>query len=198
MKELYIYSDGGSYNNGYKDPDKPMYGSYGSLIVRDGEVIKQFSDWFEDITNNQGELYGFIRAYAQFLKGYKSGEPYHITVVSDSQYLIDGVNKYLANWKKKNWHTASGGEVKNVNMWKIIDYLISNSGKNISLEFVWQKGHKGKKVTKEEDPHVFFNEMCDTLATEQIDIAVNKNTFICPEGLFEQKINGYMKAFNLN
>ena len=72
MKELFIYSDGGSYNNGYKDPDKPMYGSYGSIIVRDGEVIRKYADWFEDITNNQGELYGFIKAYLQFLKSYKS------------------------------------------------------------------------------------------------------------------------------
>ena len=196
MKELFIYSDGGSFNNGKKDPNKPMYGSYGSIIVKDNEVIKKYADWFENITNNQGELYGFIRAYVQFLKNYKSKDPYKITVVSDSQYLINGVNKYLNNWKKKNWKTASGDEVKNLDMWKIIDFLI-NFDPNITLEFVWQKGHKGKKVTKEENPNIFFNEMCDTLATEQIDIAVNKNTFH-QKDLFQKHIESYKKAFNIN
>lgn len=197
MKELFIYSDGGSFNNGFKDPNKPMYGSYGSIIVKDNNIIREYSDWYENCTNNQGELYGFIRAYLQFLKKYKSKEPYKITVISDSQYLIDGVNKYLENWKKKNWHTASGGEVKNVNMWKIIDFLI-NSEENITLEFKWQKGHKGKAVSKEENPYIFFNEYCDSLATNKISEALEKGKNYLPPDAFENQINTLIKKFNLN
>jgi len=197
MKELTIYSDGGSFNNGKKDPDKPVYGSYGSIIVRNGEIIKEYTDYFEDITNNQGELYGFIRAIMQFLKAYKSGEVYKITVVSDSQYLINGVTLYLDNWKKKNWHTASGDEVKNVNMWKIIDYIIHYSD-NLLFEFKWQKGHKGKKVTKEENSDVYFNEYCDSLATGSIQKALDEaENIICPINEFNDKIDNYIKLLNL-
>jgi ribonuclease HI len=197
MKELTIYSDGGSFNNGYKDPDKPMYGSYGSIIVRDGEIIHEYSDWYENMTNNQGELYGFIKAYMQFLKGYKSNEPYTITVVSDSQYLINGVNKYLNNWKKKDWHTASGDDVKNKNMWKIIDFLI-NFNPNIKLIFKWQKGHKGKTVSKEENIDIYFNEHCDSIATEQISFAVENGGKYFPPDVFENIIDSLVKLFNIN
>lgn len=196
MKELFIYSDGASFNNGFKDKDKPMYGAFGSVIVKDGKILHEYKDWYENITNNQGELYGFIRAFLQFLKAYKSKEPYHITVVSDSQYLINGVNLYLENWKKKDWHTASGDDVKNVELWKIIDFLI-NSEPNITLEFVWQKGHKGKKVTQEENPNIYFNEYCDSLATEQIQYAINNGERFFPPDLFENMIKALMETFNL-
>lgn len=196
MKEVYIFSDGGSFNNGYKDPDKPMYGSYGSIIVKDNKIVYQFSDWYENITNNQGELYGFIKAYIEFLKHYKSKEPYKVIVVSDSQYLINGVNKYLENWKKKNWHTASGDDVKNLELWKIIDFLI-NFEPNITLEFVWQKGHKGKKVTLEENPLIYFNEVCDSLATDQINKAVKEGENYIPPDVFKNLIDNLIKKFNL-
>lgn len=196
MKELTIYSDGGSFNNGFKDPDKPMYGSYGSIIVKDGTILHEYSGWYENITNNQGELYGFIKAYMQFLKNYKSKEPYNITVVSDSQYLINGITKYLDGWKKKGWKNSTGDEVKNIKMWKIIDYLI-HSEPNVTLNFVWQKGHKGKKVTKEENPNIFFNEYCDDLATKEINTAVYNNTFIYANDEFTNLIDSIMNVFGI-
>ena len=198
MKTLYIYSEGGSYNNGYKDPNKPMFGSYGSIIVKNNEIIKEYTSYFKDITNNQGELYGFIKAIMQFIKSYKSGDVYHIIVVSDSQYLVNGVNLYLDGWKKKGWKTASGDEVKNKEMWKIIDYII-NFSDNILFEFQWQRGHKGKKVTKEEDPNIYFNEYCDSLATGSINKALKDlEEHVCSEINFKDIINNYIKTFKLN
>ena len=64
MKKLRIYSDAGSFNNGHKDPDKPMFGSYGCLIVsEDNSIIYQFSDWYEEITNNSKDNYHTHRGY---------------------------------------------------------------------------------------------------------------------------------------
>lgn len=179
MKKLRIYCDAGSYNNGHKDKDKPMYGSYGCVIVaEDNRIIYTFADWFDEITNNQGELFGFIKGYTEFLKRYKSKEKYQIEVISDSQYLINGINKYLPGWKKKRWRNSTGDEVKNKNMWLIIDKLLVCEP-NIELTFTWQRGHKGKSVSLEENPNIYFNEMVDSLATEQIDFCTSdKNTYI--------------------
>ena len=194
MKYLKIYSDAGSFNNGHKDPNKPMFGSFGSLIVNeDNEIIYQFSDWYEEITNNQGELFGFIKPYYEFLRRYKSKEEYTIEVISDSQYLINGVNKYLSGWKKKGWKSTTG-EVKNKKMWQIIDRMLQLYKDRITLIFTWQKGHVGKKTTCEENPNVYFNEVCDSLATKQIEYASGKeNTMICPEKEFDNLIDKIYK-----
>lgn len=197
MKELKIYCDAGSFNNGYKDPNKPMFGSYGCLIVRpsDNKILYEFKDWFDDITNNQGELFGFIKAYTEFLKRYKSKEKYHIEVISDSQYLINGVNKYLNNWKKNRWRNSTGDVIKNKDMWLIIDKLLICES-NISFTFTWQRGHRGKKVTLEEDPNIYFNEICDSLATEQINFcASDKNTLIHP--FLEDVLNDIAKSLKI-
>lgn len=199
MKKLRIYSDAGSFNNGHKDPDKPMFGSYGCLIVsEDNRIIYQFSDWYEEITNNQGELFGFIKAFYEFLKRYKSKEKYEIEVISDSQYLIHGVNQYLSGWKKKHWKNSSGEIVKNKKMWQIIDRMINLYPDLIKFKFTWQKGHVGKKTSLEEDPNVYFNEMCDSLATEKINYASGEeNTMICPENEFDNLIDDIFKKLKI-
>lgn len=195
---IYIFSDGASHNNGRKDPDKPMFGAYGSLIVN-GDSIKEFSGWFEDTTNNQNEMYGFIKAYMEFLNKYKSNKRYKIVVVSDSQYLINNINQNLNKWKNKNWKLANGNPVKNLKLWKIVDYLILNTPENITLEFIWQKGHIGKKVTEEEDTFVYFNERCDTLATEEIKKATDPNKmWIVPDNQqFDNIIDNIITLFNI-
>lgn len=196
MKYLKIYCDAGSYNNGYKDPEKPMIGSYGSIIVNENnEIIKEYSKSYSNITNNQGELYGFIKPYLEFLLSYNSNDKYTIEVISDSQYLVNGINKYLDGWKKKNWKNSQGDEVKNIKMWKIINFLI-NFQPNITLKFSWQKGHKGKKVTKEENPNIYFNEYCDSLAVKSINEALENN--LNDNNRFAILIDTLYNKFNLN
>ena len=182
MKELKIYSDGGSHNNGGKKKGEPVWGSYGAIIVKDNKVIYKFQDFYENVTNNNMELFGFIKAYTEFLKRYKSKDKYHITVISDSQYLIKGINEWLPGWKKRRWKNSSGNIIENLYMWKIIDKLLVYNP-NIELEFVWQKGHKGKSVSLEENPDIYFNEMVDSMATESINEASNPDKWwFFPEG----------------
>jgi ribonuclease HI len=186
MKELKIYCDGGMYNQ-KREPNKPIFGSYGAIIVRDNKVIYKFNDFYEEdennlITNNRMELFGFIKAYTEFLKRYKSKDKYHITVISDSQYLIKGINEWLPGWKKRRWKNSSGNIIENLYMWKIIDKLLVYNP-NIKLEFVWQKGHKGKSVSLKENPDIYFNEMVDSMATESINEASNPDKWwFFPEG----------------
>ena len=77
-----------------------------------------------------------------------------IDFITDSTYLKDGITKWRYNWEKNGWKTASGGEVKNKELWiKIIKSI-----NNFSINWIWQKSHIGHKL----------NEMADKLANEGI------------------------------
>ena len=45
-----------------------------------------------------------------------------LTIKTDSKYLIDGMEKWMSNWKKKGWKTASGKKVLNQDLWKALDH----------------------------------------------------------------------------
>lgn len=67
-----------------------------------------------------------------------------LTVISDSQYCVNGANEWMHNWKKNNWL-----EKENVDLWKRIYTLTVNTFKNVRFE--WVRGHDGTK----------FNELAD-------------------------------------
>lgn len=185
-KIVKIFSDGSSYNNGKKDPNKPMYGAYASIITDSNDKpLLKFSDWYEDVTNNQMELFGFIKAATEFFKRYKGNSKYEIQVYSDSQYLVNGVNKYLNNWKRNNWKNSSKQEVKNREMWEMINYIVENGKPDVNFKFIWCKGHNGKSITKEEDSISYFNEKCDSIATKTLSEGINDEKMICPVDEFK-------------
>ena len=168
MKEIFFYCDGASFNNGAKNKNLEVLGSYGAFIVdSEGNTLLQFSDVFENVTNNQMELYGFIKLITEFLIRYKGSSKYTINIISDSQYLVKGINEWLPNWKRKGWKNSTGKIVENINLWRLIDKILELN-KVIKLNFIWQKGHKGKSLSKSEDINAFYNECCDSLATESL------------------------------
>ena len=63
-----------------------------------------------------------------------------LTIKTDSKYLIDGMEKWISNWKKKGWKTASGKPVLNQDLWKALDHP---EVPKIKLQYV--KGHRGEK-----------------------------------------------------
>ena len=73
-----------------------------------------------------------------------------VEIHTDSQYVKNGMQLWLQNWKKKNWRTADKKPVKNQDLWQQLDELASN----IEIRWVWVKGHAGEE----------FNERCDELA----------------------------------
>ena len=63
-----------------------------------------------------------------------------ITLYTDSKYVMDGVNKWLPNWKQNNWKTANKkSAVKNIELWQELDKLVSQH----EIIWVWVKGHAG-------------------------------------------------------
>jgi len=141
MKKIDIYTDGACRGNPgpggwgalliYKDTDKAIYG---------GEI---------DTTNNRMEMTAIIEA----LKIVKMD--CNITLYTDSKYVMDGITKWLPNWKKKGWITSNKKPVKNKDLWQILEESISKH----NIEWQWVKGHAG----------IPGNEKADELANQGID-----------------------------
>ncbi len=136
MKKVYIYSDGSSLGN-------PGPGGWGTVLKYQNK-IKEISGGNKNTTNNQMELQGAIEGL-KLLK-----EPCEVELISDSKYVVQGINEWLANWLKNNWKTAAKKNVKNVEQW--LEYVkISQPHK---VKAIWVKGHAGHEE----------NERCDILA----------------------------------
>ena len=63
---------------------------------------------------------------------------FHVIVYSDSKYVVDGITKWVKNWKRNGWKLKNGGVVKNQDLWKRIDTLSSSFP---DIQFQWVKGH---------------------------------------------------------
>ena len=141
MKQVIIYTDGACRGN-------PGPGGWGALI-KFVEVKKEIFGGSRDTTNNQMELTAAIEGLA-ILK-----EPCSVELFTDSKYVMDGITQWIQNWKKNNWRTAAKKDVKNKELWKKLDELISYH----QVQWHWIKGHSGD----------IGNETADSLANKGID-----------------------------
>lgn len=128
-----IYTDGAAQGN-------PGPGGYG-VVLKSGNHYKELAEGFRLTTNNRMELLAVIKGLEAIKK---DGVP--ITVYSDSQYVVNSVEKgWVWNWQKKNFKDKA-----NVDLW--LRYIPLHH--KLKPKFVWIKGHAGH----------FENERCDRLA----------------------------------
>ena len=138
MNEITIYTDGACSGN-------PGPGGWGVLIIENGQETS-FCGGAPETTNNRMEMMAAIEALKQIEPGTK------IRLITDSNYLKDGITSWIHNWKKRGWKTAAKKPVKNVDLWQMLD--AENSRHNVQWE--WIKGHAGHAG----------NERADELARE--------------------------------
>ena len=137
MKRIEIFTDGACLGN-------PGAGGW-AAILRYGDIEKELSGGEAETTNNRMELTAVISA----LEALK--EACNITLYTDSRYVMDGIEKWIFNWKKNGWKTSNKKTpVKNVELWQRLDELKAKH----EIRWVWVKGHAGHKE----------NERCDELA----------------------------------
>ncbi len=134
LKQVTLYSDGSSLGN-------PGPGGYGGILEFKGKR-KEYSGGEPHTTNNRMELQGVIEGL-KLLK-----EPCEVTVISDSSYVVNAINSWLAGWIKKDFK-----KVKNVDLWQ----SYRESASLHSVKGVWVRGHNGHPE----------NERCDELATQE-------------------------------
>lgn len=136
MKEVKLVSDGSCLGN-------PGRGGYG-VILSYGPHQKELSAGYQHTTNNRMELMAVISG----LEALK--EPCRVTVVTDSQYVKNGIESWIAKWKRQGWKTSQKTPVKNQDLWVRLDALTQKH----ELTWQWVKGHAGHPD----------NERCDELA----------------------------------
>jgi len=136
MKKITLFSDGSALGN-------PGPGGYGT-ILRYGDKEKIIRGGEPHTTNNRMEL----KAVIEGLKALK--EPCDVLIISDSSYVIKGINEWLEGWVKRNF-----AKVKNPDLWR--EYLEVSASHRIVGE--WVRGHNG---------HI-ENEQCDIIAKEEAE-----------------------------
>ncbi|MBI3289638.1 MAG: ribonuclease HI [Elusimicrobia bacterium] len=99
-------------------------------------------------TNNRMELAGVI-AGLEAVRDFRGPAIVH----SDSIYVISGITEWIGGWKRRGWRTAGNEPVKNEDLWRKLDALVSARGKG-GVQWRWVKGHSGHDA----------NERCDELA----------------------------------
>ena len=132
-----IWTDGGCKPN-------PGPGGWGAILRARGHE-RELSGAEPATTNNRMEL----TAAAAALEALK--RPCTVVLHTDSEYVRNGITRWHTGWVRKNWRSASGDPVKNVDLWKRL--LAAAAPHKIDWRFV--RGHSG-------DP---MNDRVDTLAT---------------------------------
>ena len=141
MKQVTLYTDGACKNN-------PGPGGYGVVLLFDSHR-KELSAGYRKTTNNRMEILAAVAG----LKALK--EPCQVRLYSDSQYLVNAMEKgWASRWQANGWKRNSKERAINPDLWEKLLELC----KIHRVEFIWVRGHAG---------HI-ENERCDTLATSAI------------------------------
>jgi ribonuclease HI len=136
-----MFTDGACRGN-------PGPGGWGVLLRYQG-VERSLYGAEAATTNNRMELQAAIEG----LKALR--EPCQVTVTTDSGYVKNGIETWLANWKRKGWKTAGRQPVKNMDLWQQLD----EQNQRHRVRWHWVKGHSGHRE----------NEIADQLANRAID-----------------------------
>ena len=125
MPDILMYTDGACLGN-------PGPGGWGVRILYPDGSVRELGGREASTTNNRMELQGALAAL-------RAVEPEAAaTVYSDSQYVINGLTKWLPGWKRKGWVTATRAPVKNRDLWKLLD--AADPGR---LKWRHVRGHSG-------------------------------------------------------
>jgi ribonuclease HI len=137
VKRVQLITDGACIGN-------PGPGGW-AAILRYGPHLKELFGYAPQTTNNRMELTAAIEG----LRALK--EPSEVELVTDSEYLKNGITQWILNWKRKNWMTSAKKPVVNRDLWEELDQQASRH----KITWLWTKGH-----ASHED-----NNRCDFLAT---------------------------------
>ena len=140
MKRIEMFTDGACKGN-------PGPGGWCAILRYNG-VEKVISGGEKATTNTRMELSAVLFG----LRALK--EPCHITLQSDSKYVLDSISKgWVYGWQKKGWKKSDGKPALNVDLWQ---QLLAEIAKH-EIEYIWIKGHAGHPE----------NERCDAQAVKE-------------------------------
>ncbi len=139
--KVVIYTDGACRGN-------PGPGGWG-VVLNYQDQRKTLRGFAPETTNNRMELTAVIEALRALSR------TCNVEINTDSKYVMQGINEWIANWKRNGWKTAARKPVKNYDLWQQLDDEVSAH----KIDWKWVKGHSG----------VEGNELADQLANQAID-----------------------------
>lgn len=129
-----VYTDGSCLGN-------PGTGGWAYTLNFKDEELAHYG-YERDTTNNRMELTAAIKAL-EFLR--ENNE--EVSIITDSNYLKNGISKWITNWKKNNWKTSSRNAVKNQDLWVTLDKLTTDK----KINWNWVKGHSVNELNNKVD-----------------------------------------------
>lgn len=142
MSEVTLYTDGACKGN-------PGVGGWGAFL-QSGSHSKELFGGEANTTNNRMELTAVIQGLAALKR------PCIVNIYTDSQYVKNGMQEWIHNWKARGWKTASKQPVKNAELWQALDSEVSKH----QVHWYWVKGHAGHPG----------NEKADELANRGVEL----------------------------
>jgi ribonuclease HI len=128
-----IYTDGACSGN-------PGPGGWGAVLRWNG-TEKELSGGMPETTNNRMELMAAIAALESLTR------PVTVRLHTDSQYLRDGITKWIHGWKRNGWKTAAKKPVKNADLWQRLDTAQARH----DISWHWVRGHDGHPENERAD-----------------------------------------------
>ena len=110
-------------------------------MVRSGAHEKELSGGEALTTNNRMELLAAIRALEALKR------PCRVVLTTDSNYVKDGITKWIFGWQKNGWKTADRKPVKNAELWQ----ELLAAARPHRIEWHWVKGHAGHPENERAD-----------------------------------------------
>ncbi|MEQ1857883.1 MAG: RNase H family protein [Longimicrobiales bacterium] len=145
METVFVHADESCLGNQFQDRASP--GGAGGLVEvwKDGRWERR-DYWLSepDTTNNRMAIRSAIEVLGML------NRPQVVRLVSDSQYLVKGINEWLAGWKARGWRRKAG-PIENLELWQQLDVELGRH----RVRAEWVRGHVGHPE----------NEYCDFLAT---------------------------------
>ncbi len=139
-----IYTDGACSGN-------PGPGGWGTVVYFEDGAAHELGGAAAQTTNNRMEIQAAIAALDYLLA---SGQTEPVTLYTDSEYVKNGITKWVSGWKRKGWKTASGAAVLNQDLWETLDRLNQKVLKQTTLQWQHVRGHSGD----------VGNDRCDVIA----------------------------------
>ncbi len=133
MSEVEIYTDGACSGN-------PGPGGWGALL-RWKDTEKELSGFVKETTNNRMELMAAIMALESLKR------PATVKLYTDSNYLKDGITKWLPGWAARGWKTADKQPVKNKDLWQRLQAAAAHH----TVDYIWVRGHDGHSENERVD-----------------------------------------------
>jgi ribonuclease HI len=140
LKKITIHSDGACQGN-------PGPGGWAAILEYQGH-LKEIAGGNAATTNNRMEIQAALAA----LRSLK--QRCEVQFFTDSEYVRDGITRWLAGWKRFGWRTKDRKPVRNQDLWRELDAACTPH----VIHWHWLKGHAGHPL----------NERCDQLAVTEI------------------------------